>query len=201
MAPGESHTFRFKAEAPGVYLYHCSAAPILNHIANGMYGAMIVEPRHSFPPAREFVIVQGELYGEPDAKGLIAGDTRKMSEERPDFVIFDGAINRHVGNPLPINTGELVRVYFVNAGPNLISSFHVIGTVLRTVYLAGNLENRLKGLQTFEVGPGNGAIVEFTVKEPGDYALVDHAIARVYKGAVALFRTEGYTPAPGGGSH
>ncbi|MBI2117157.1 MAG: multicopper oxidase domain-containing protein [candidate division NC10 bacterium] len=199
--PGASHTFRFRAEAPGVFLYHCSAPPILNHIANGLYGAMIVEPRKGFPPAREFVVVQGELYGEPDSQGLIAGDTKKMSEERPDFVIFDGAINRHVGEPLPIKAGELVRVYFVNAGPNLVSSFHIIGTLLRTVYVGGNPENRLRGVQTFEVGPGNGAILEFMVKEPGDYPLVDHAIARVYKGAVALFRTEGYTPAPGGGSH
>ena len=135
MDPGGSHTFQFRAEAPGVYLYHCSAAPILNHIANGMYGAMIVEPRKGFSPAREFVVVQSEIYGEPDSQGLIAGDTKKMSEERPDFVIFDGAI------------------------------------------------------------------MEFMVKEQGDYTLVDHAIARVYKGAVAMFRTEGYKPAPRTGAH
>ena len=199
--PGKSHTFQFRAEVPGVYLYHCSAAPILNHIANGIYGAMIVEPRKGFPPAREFILVQGEIYGEPDTQGFIAGDTRKMSEERPDFIIFNGAINRHVGNPLPIKAGELVRVFFVNAGPNLASSFHIIGTVLKTVYVGGNPENRLKGLQTFEVGPGNGAVVEFLVKEEGDYAFVDHAIARVYKGAVGVFRTEGYKPAPGGAAH
>lgn len=199
--PGGSHTFQFRAEAPGVYLYHCSAAPILNHIANGMYGAMIVEPRKGLPPAREFIVVQGELYGEPDTQGLIAGDTKKMSEERPDFIIFNGAINRHVANPMPIKTGELVRVYFVNAGPNLVSSFHVIGTVLRSVYVGGNPANRHRGLQTFEVGPGNGAIMEFKVKEEGDYIFVDHAIARVYKGAVGVFRTEGYKPAPGGAAH
>lgn len=193
--PGKSHSFRFRAEIPGIYLYHCSAEPILNHIANGMYGAMIVEPRRALPPAREFVIVQSELYGEPDDQGLIAGDSRKMSEEHPDFVIFDGAINRHVAAPLPVKAGELVRVYFVNAGPNLSSSFHIIGTILRTVYLNGNLENRLVGLQAVQVGPGSGMIVEFMVKEKGDYIFVDHAIARLYKGAVGLFRTEGYKPA------
>jgi nitrite reductase (NO-forming) len=199
--PGGSHTFRFRAEVPGVYMYHCSAPPILNHIANGMYGVMIVEPRKGFPPAREFIVVQGELYGEPDDQGIIAGDSQKMSEERADFVVFDGAINRHVGEPLPIKTGEMVRVYFVNAGPNLVSSLHIIGTILRTVYLGGNPANRLSGLQTIEVGPGNGAIVEFTVKEEGDYTMVDHAIARVYKGAVAVFRTEGYKPAAGPTAH
>lgn len=193
--PGESHTFRFQAETPGVYVYQCSATPTVNHVANGMYGAMIVEPRKGRPRAREFVVVQSELYGEPDNQGEIAGDSRKMSDERPDFVMFNGSINRHVGAPFSIKVGELVRVYFVNAGPNLISSFHVMGTILRTVYASGNPKNRLGPVQTFEVGPGNGAIIEFMVKEEGDYPFVDHAVARVDKGAIGVFRTEGYKPA------
>ncbi|MGH7248866.1 MAG: multicopper oxidase domain-containing protein, partial [Pseudomonadota bacterium] len=123
--------YTFVPRVPGVFVYHCSAIPIVEHIANGMYGMMVVEPRGGWPdgPAREISIVQGEWYGKPDKKGFVAGDSRAMLAEQPDFVVFNGAIDRYADHPIKVKTGRLVRVYFVNAGPNLMSTFHVIGSI------------------------------------------------------------------------
>ncbi len=187
-AGAKNLSYGFRADVPGVFMYHCSATPILNHIANGMYGMMIVEPTARWPKAQEFAIVQSEFYGTPDASGFVAGDSRKMTEERPDFVVFNGALDNYVDHPIEIKVGELVRIFFVNAGPNLTSTFHVIGAIFSTVYRSGNPANALHGLQSFEVGPGDGAVFEFRVNEAGDYTFVDHAMARPYKGAIGIFR-------------
>jgi nitrite reductase (NO-forming) len=180
--------FTFRAEVPGVFLYNCSAVPMLSHIANGMYGMVIVDPARDWPKAREVMIVQGEIYGTPDDNGMVAGDSRKEFEERPDFVVFNGMVDRYVEHPIPIKVGELVRVFFVNAGPNLMSTFHVIGVVFSTVYRGGNPADAMSGLASFEVGPGDGAIFEFRVNEPGDYRFIDHGLARPLKGAEGIFR-------------
>ncbi|MFZ1119718.1 MAG: multicopper oxidase domain-containing protein [Candidatus Binataceae bacterium] len=181
-------SYTFRAGVPGAFLYQCSAIPTLSHVANGMYGMMIVDPAQGWPAAHEVMIVQGEYYGTPDKNGMVAGDSRKEVEERPDFVVFNGMIDRYVDHPIPIKTGELVRVFFVNASPNLSSTFHVSGVIFSTVYRGGNPADAMHGLASFEVGPGDGAIFEFRVHEPGDYAFIDHALARTTKGAEGVFR-------------
>jgi nitrite reductase (NO-forming) len=181
-------SYTFRARVPGAFLYHCSAIPMLSHIANGMYGMMIVDPARGWPKAHEVTIVQGEFYGTPDKNGLVAGDSRKEVEERPDLVVFNGMVDRYVDHPIPIKVGELVRVFFVNAGPNLTSTFHVIGAIFSTVYRGGNPADAMHDLSAFEVGPGDGAVFEFRVHEAGDYPFVDHALARTTKGAEGVFR-------------
>lgn len=182
-------SYTFRASVPGVFLYHCSAIPMLSHVANGMYGMMIVDPRGGWAQkAHEVMIVQGEFYGAPDKKGLVEGDSRKEMEERPSFVVFNGKIDRYVDHPIPIKVGELVRVFFVNAGPNLLSTFHVSGAIFSTIYRGGNPADALHGLADFEVGPGDGAVFEFRVHEPGDYTFMDHALARPLEGAKGIFR-------------
>jgi nitrite reductase (NO-forming) len=189
-APGSQRnlSYTFRARVPGAFLYQCSAIPALSHVANGMYGMMIVDPSQGWPKAHEVMIIQGEYYGIPDKNGLVAGDSRKEVEERPDFVVFNGAIDRYVEHPIPIKTGELVRVFFVNAGPNLSATFHVTGAIFSTVYRGGNPADVMHDLASFEVGPGDGAVFEFRVHEPGDYAFIDHALARTTKGAQGVFR-------------
>lgn len=187
--PGKTDlSYDFDAEVPGTFMYHCSAPPMVTHIANGMYGMMIVDPKGGWPKAHEVMIEQGEFYGDPDDKGLVSGDSKRMMDERPDFVVFNGAIEKYVEHPIAIKVGELVRIFFVNAGPNRTSSFHVVGTVFSSIYRSGNPANAFHGVQSFEVGPGDGAIFEFRVREAGDYPFVDHAIARAYKGAIGIFR-------------
>ena len=137
------------------------------------------------------MLVQGEFYGTPDKNGLVAGDSRKEVEERPDFVVFNGMIDRYVEHPIPIKVGELVRVFFVNAGPNLSSTFHVTGAIFSTVYRGGNPADAMHDLASFEVGPGDGAVFEFRVHEPGDYEFIDHALARTTKGAEGVFAPRG----------
>ena len=187
--PGKTDlSYDFDANVPGVFMYHCSAPPMVTHIANGMYGMMIVDPRSGWSKAQEVTIEQGEFYGDPDDKGLVSGDSKRMMDERPDFVVFNGVIEKYADKPIQIKVGQPVRIFFVNAGPNRTSSFHVVGTVFTSVYRSGNPANALHGVQTFEVGPGDGAAFEFTVHEAGDYPFVDHAIARAYKGAIGIFR-------------
>jgi nitrite reductase (NO-forming) len=181
-------SYTFRARVPGAFLYQCSAIPTLSHVANGMYGMMIVDPAGGWPPAHEVMIVQGEFYGAPDKNGLVAGDSRKEMEERPDFVVFNGMVDRYVEHPIPIKVGELVRVFFVNAGPNLTSTFHVTGVIFSTVFRGGNPADAMHDLASFEVGPGDGAVFEFRVHEAGDYEFIDHALARTTRGAQGVFR-------------
>jgi nitrite reductase (NO-forming) len=190
--PGKTELkYAFRAEDAGVFMYHCSAPPIVTHIANGMYGMMIVEPRGGWgEKAQEVDIVQGEFYGDPDDKGFVAGNSQRMMDERPDLVVFNGAVEKYVEHPIDIKVGELVRVFFVNAGPNRTSTFHLIGSMFSKVYRSGNPANPMYALQSFEVGPGDGAMFEFRVHEAGNYPFVDHAIARAYKGAIGVFHAE-----------
>ena len=147
---------------PASFMYHCSAPPMVTHIANGMYGMMIVDPKGGWSKAQEVTLEQGEFYGDPDNNGMVSGDSKRMMDERPDFVVFNGVIEKYADHPIQIKVGQPVRIFFVNAGPNRTSSFHVVGTVFSSVYRSGNPANAFHGVQSFEVGPGDGAVFEFT---------------------------------------
>jgi nitrite reductase (NO-forming) len=184
-------SYRFSAQVPGVFDYHCTAEPVLDHIAEGMYGMMIVDPKNGWPngKANEVMLVQGEFYGKPDAHGFVRPDHSKMIEGQPDFVVFNGRMSHYdVGHPIPIKIGELVRIFFINIGPNLFSDFHVVGALFSTVYRSGNPADALHDLQSFEVGPGDGAVFEFKVYHPGTYMFMDHSMGHAYKGAMGIFR-------------
>jgi len=191
--PTVTVNYSFIGLVPGVFDYHCSAIPVLDHVASGMYGMMIVEPHGGWPHgrAREITLVQGEFNGTPDAHGLVVGDHTRMLSADPTFIVFNGALG-HYGrsNPIPIKVGELVRIFFLNAGPNLNSTFHVPGVLFSTVYVSGNPTNALHDIPSFQVAPGEGAVFEFKVNEEGDYSFVDTAGAHSYKGALGLLRAE-----------
>ncbi len=197
--PGESIRFTWKANYPGVFMYHCGTPPALMHIANGMYGAIIVDPATPLPAAKEFVLVQSEFYTHPSAtKGLVEGDYNKMQNGRPDYVVFNGVANQYVDHPLQANPGERVRLWVVNAGPNDSSAFHVVGAILDKVYPDGNPANVLNGMQTYNVPPGGGVMVELTVPDEGLYPIVTHSFADASKGALALLRVGNPSAAAGG---
>lgn len=189
--PMKSVSYTFVANVPGVFIYHCTAAPILDHIASGMYGMMIVEPKNGWPngDAQQIMIVQSELYGTPDAHGFIVGSHGKIVQARPDFVIFNGALGKYnLDHPINIKVGKLVRVFFVNAGPSLSSAFYVTGALFETAYRSGNPANALHGLNTLAVPPSDGAVFEFRVTQPGSYQFMDQNRAHQYMGANGVFR-------------
>ncbi|HEX8778329.1 MAG TPA: multicopper oxidase domain-containing protein, partial [Rhodanobacter sp.] len=182
--PGESIRFSFVAKVPGAFLYHCGTPPVLLHIANGMYGAIVVDPATPLPPAAEsYVLVQGEWYTQQVAGKLMAGDYTKMQAIRPDEVVFNGAAFQYRDHPLTARPGDLVRLYVVNAGPSLWSAFHVIGAIFDKVYPGGNPAQAIDGVSTYSVGPGEGAVFDLKLDEPGRYPFVDHAMAHMVLGA------------------
>jgi nitrite reductase (NO-forming) len=195
VAPGQSATFRFTALNPGLYVYHCATAPVGMHIANGMYGLILVEPKDGLPPAdREYYVMQGEFYTRDayGVPGLQPFDMRAAIREEPNYVVFNGAVGALTGdNALTANVGERVRLYVGNGGPNLISSFHVIGEIFDKVYVeAGSLAN--EDVQTTLIPAGGAAITEFRVEVPGTFILVDHSIFRAFnKGALGMLRVDG----------
>jgi nitrite reductase (NO-forming) len=189
--PTAAVDYSFKANVPGVFDYQCSAIPMLDHVASGMYGMMIVEPSKGWPdgPAQEFTLVQGEYYGKPNDKGFVTADHEAMLAAQPSFIVFNGAVSRFgASNPIEIKTGKLVRIFFVNAGPNLVSTFHISGVIFSAVYQSGNPADPLHEVPSFSVAPGQGAVFEFTVNEPGDYRFSDIAGAHSYKGALGIIR-------------
>ncbi|CKK08584.1 nitrite reductase [Neisseria meningitidis] len=194
-APGRTSTFSFKALQPGLYIYHCAVAPVGMHIANGMYGLILVEPKEGLPKVdKEFYIVQGDFYtkGKKGAQGLQPFDMDKAVAERPEYVVFNGHVGAIAGdNALKAKAGETVRMYVGNGGPNLVSSFHVIGEIFDKVYVeGGKLIN--ENVQNTIVPAGGSAIVEFKVDIPGSYTLVDHSIFRAFnKGALGQLKVEG----------
>ncbi len=187
--PGDSLSFRFVARVPGAFMYHCGTAPVAAHIANGMYGAIIVDPRTPLPPAREFVLVQSEFYlGQPfGPDSLRRLDWDRMLGLAPDHVVFNGVAGQYASHPLQVDPGELVRFYVVNAGPNRVSAFHVVGAVFDRVY-AGGFGAPLQGVQTWNVPVGGGAVFDFRLVEEGLYPFVSHAFADATKGAVGILR-------------
>ena len=179
--PGDSFSFDWTAQYPGVFMYHCGAGPVIMHIGDGMYGMVIVDPKNGRPPAREYVILQSEFYGS-------GGQVAKMLNDPPDYVVFNGQANRYKANPLPAKAGELVRLYIVNAGPNSSSAFHVIGALFSRYEASGYPPNAQGMHQTIDVPPGDGALVELTFAEPGTYPFVTHKFADASKGATGLFK-------------
>jgi copper-containing nitrite reductase len=185
--PGDSFTFTWTANSPGVFMFHCGSAPVLEHIAMGMYGAIVVDPATPLPPAREYVLVQSEWYLKQNGDSY-AGDLNKMLAGTPDYVVFNGMVNQYQAHPLTAEPGELVRLYVVNAGPTLQSDFHVIGAIFSAVYPDGNPNNRLTGVQTYSVPPGGGATFELTASDPGTYPFVTHSFAAASKGALGVLQ-------------
>lgn len=187
-APGHTSTFSFKALNPGLYIYHCATSPVGMHIANGMYGLILVEPKEGLPKVdREYYVVQGDFYtkGEYGQPGLQPFDMKKAINEHADYVVFNGSVGALIGdNALKANVGETVRLFVGNGGPNLVSSFHVIGEIFDKVYVeGGKLENH--NIQTTLVPAGGSAMVEFKLDVPGSLVLVDHSIFRAFnKGAL-----------------
>ena len=194
-APGRTSTFSFKALQPGLYIYHCAVAPVGMHIANGMYGLILVEPKEGLPKVdKEFYIVQGDFYtkGKKGAQGLQPFDMDKAIAEQPEYVVFNGHVGAIAGdNALKAKAGETVRMYVGNGGPNLVSSFHVIGEIFDKVYVeGGKLIN--ENVQSTLIPAGGAAIVEFKADIPGSYTVVDHSLFRAFnKGALGQLKVEG----------
>lgn len=194
-APGHTSTFSFKALQAGLYIYHCAVAPVGMHIANGMYGLILVEPKEGLPKVdKEFYIVQGDFYtkGKKGAQGLQPFDMDKAIAEQPEYVVFNGHVGSIAGdNALKAKTGETVRMYVGNGGPNLVSSFHVIGEIFDKVYVeGGKLIN--ENVQSTLIPAGGAAMIEFKVDVPGSYTVVDHSIFRAFnKGALGQLKVEG----------
>ena len=195
-APGHESRFSFKAMNPGLYVYHCATAPVGLHVANGMYGLILVEPKDGLTPvAREYYVMQGDFYtqGRFGEEGLQAFDQRKAEDERPSYVVFNGSVGALVGDKaLKAKVGEKVRLFVGNGGPNLVSSFHVIGEIFDKVYAEGGVKVSQEQVQTTIVPAGGSAIVEFGLEVPGTYILVDHSLFRAFnKGALGMLKVEG----------
>jgi len=196
VAPGESKTFDWMAMYPGVFMYHCGVPPVLQHIANGMYGAIIVEP-NNLPKEREFVLVSSEFYtSDKPVNGLYEGDYQKMLDAKPSYVVFNGVADLYKGNPLQVRPNEKFRVWVMNAGPTLTNAFHVIGTMFNETHDTGNPANTEYGLQTYNIPPGSGAMFEMQIPEAGLYPFVTHAFAYTALGAVGLIQVTPDAPAP-----
>ncbi|HUF13935.1 MAG TPA: copper-containing nitrite reductase [Longimicrobiales bacterium] len=193
--PGEAKTFTFRALQPGLYVYHCATAPVPVHIANGMYGLILVEPAEGLPEVdHEFYVMQGDFYtrGRHGEAGLQPFDFEKLYDEEPDYVLFNGAVGALTGdNAMRANVGETIRIFVGNGGPNLTSSFHAIGEIFDNVYVeGGTMVNH--NVQTTLIPAGGSAIVEFRADVPSNVLLVDHAITRVFnKGALAAISVSG----------
>jgi nitrite reductase (NO-forming) len=188
--PGKSFTFRFKADDPGVYMYHCGTKPVLAHIANGMYGAIVVEPKRALPKAdKEYVLVASEWY--LDSDGIDKPASLSMPKARammPDWTTFNGYANQYVTHPLASKPGETVRFWVVAAGPTLDTNFHVVGTILNRAWVDGDMTRFERNVQTVSVPSGGGAVFDVKVEEPGFYPFVSHAFAHVDLGQVGLLK-------------
>ena len=194
--PGETKSFVFKALNPGLYVYHCATPMHAQHVANGMYGLILVEPEHGLPKVdREFYVMQGEIYTEQPfgTKGELTFSYDKLMNERPEYFVFNGAVGALTKEkPLKAKTGETVRIYFGVGGPNFTSSFHVIGEIFDKVYTLGSLTAApARDVQTVTVAPGGAVVVDFKVEVPGTYLLVDHALSRLERGLVGHLVVDG----------
>ncbi|MGV3757488.1 MAG: copper-containing nitrite reductase, partial [Verrucomicrobiota bacterium] len=195
-APGHESRFSFKAINPGLYVYHCATAPVGMHVANGMYGLILVEPWEGMPKVdKEFYIMQGDFYtaGKYGEEGLQIFDHNKAVDERPTYVVFNGSVGSLVGDKaITAKVGETVRLYVGNGGPNLVSSFHLIGEIFDKVYGEGGIKVSQEQVQTTLVPAGGSTMVEFKLDVPGTYILVDHSLFRAFnKGALGMLKAIG----------
>jgi len=183
-----------------VFMYHCGTPMVLEHIASGMYGMMIVEPKEGYPTKvdREYAVIQSEFYTKPDPEKrkvdgvpLYVLDGARVRAKAPTYTVFNGRYNGFVDKPLPAKPGERVRLFVLNVGPSNTSSFHVVGTIFDRVWLEGNPDNQLRGAQTVLLGSSNSAITEFIIPEAGSYIMVDHHFANASQGAIGLIAAGG----------
>jgi nitrite reductase (NO-forming) len=192
ISPGETIRFEWVANYPGVYLYHCGTPSLLQHMAMGQYGAVVVSPRDGFPTDhlvdREYVVVQSEFYLKRADDGTFVYDQDAAQARNPSIVAFNGHRDRHMVDPLEAVAGERVRLYVLNVGPNDMSSFHVVGAIFDRVWYEGNVENEWRGMQTVLLGASNGAVVEFIVPEAGKYVMVDHEMVDAERGAKGVIQ-------------
>jgi nitrite reductase (NO-forming) len=194
--PGAETVVTFKALVPGIFVYHCATPSVPNHITNGMYGLLLVEPEGGLPQVdREFYVMQGEIYtvepfGTPGDQEM---DYEKLVGERPEYFLFNGSVGSLTrAHPLYANVGETVRIFFGVGGPNFTSSFHVIGEIFDHVYSFGSvMASPLTGVQTVAVPPGGATIVDFKIDRGGRYTLVDHALSRAERGLVGFLKVDG----------
>ncbi len=198
--PGKETTFTFKALVPGLYVYHCAVPMVAMHIANGMYGMILVEPEGGLPPVdKEFYVMQGEIYtqGNYGDKGQQAPDIQKLMNEQPTYFVYNGAVGSlTTEKPLKASVGQTIRIFFGVGGPNYASSFHIIGEIMDKVYTYGSIETPpMTGVQTTIVPPGGAAIIELKPLVPGRYMLVDHSIVRMELGLSGYLIVDG-PPAP-----
>ena len=194
VSPGEKKVFTFTVMAPGLYVYHCAAGSIVDHISNGMYGLILVEPKEGLPAVdKEFYVMQSEFFTTEPEDGLASFDIQRGLDENPSYVVFNGKSGALLDkNALKANVGDNIRIYFGNIGPNSVSSFHVIGEIFDSVYVGGGIGGPInKNIQTTLVPAAGATIVEFKVDYPGSYVLVDHSIFRVAKGAIGHLMVEG----------
>jgi nitrite reductase (NO-forming) len=195
IAPGQTISFEFTPNYPGVFMYHCGTPMVLEHIASGMYGMMIVEPRGGYPTKvdREYAVIQSEFYTKPDpekrkvdGQPLYVLDGDRVRAKAPTYTVFNGKYNGMVDKPLVAKPGERVRLFVMNVGPSNTSSFHVVGTIFDRVWVDGNPDNQFRGMQTVLLGSSQGAIVEFVIPEAGNYVMVDHHFANASQGAIGV---------------
>ena len=195
-APGHSSQFTFQALNPGLFVYHCATAPVPMHIGNGMYGLILVEPKEGLPPVdKEYYVMQGEFYttGKYGEEGLQSFDMAKAIDERPPYIVFNGSVGSLVGDKaITAKVGETVRLYFGVGGPNITSSFHIIGEIFDKVYPEAGLSLPNRNVQTTLVPSGGATVVEFKVDVPGTFILVDHSLTRAFnKGALGMLKVDG----------
>lgn len=188
IAPGKSFSFDWQANYPGVFMYHCGAPLTIAHMANGMYGAIIVDPAAGWAPAQEYVLVQSEFYTAKAPDGSYYLDLTKTMKGTPDYVVFNGYANQYKNAPLQAKAGERIRLFIIDAGPTLFSAFHVIGTIFSDTYADGNPANHMQGNQTVTIPPGGGYVVELTIPDPGSYPFVSHSFTAVGMGAVGVIQ-------------
>lgn len=195
--PGQSLVYQFKAQYAGIWMYHCGTAPAIEHIANGMFGAVVIDPPNLAPVAHEYVMIQSELYLGPEGQ---SGDLSKMLKDAPDAVVFNGYANQYKFSPIMVNPGERIRIWVLDAGPNDISSFHIVGAIFDTIFKEGHYELQpgnptQGGSQALGLEPAQGGFVETTFAEKGVYTMVSHRFADASQGDLGTFDVGGATGA------
>ncbi len=190
IAPGESFHFSFVAKDPGVFMYHCGTKPVLAHIANGMYGAIVVDPKTPLPAAdREYVLVASEWYlSTPGLDEPASLDMIKAHQTTPDWVTWNGYAGQYVKHPLTADPGDTVRFWVVTAGPSFDTAFHVVGTILNRAWVNQDMTTYQRGVQTVSVPAGGGGVFDVKIDQPGLYPFVSHSFASVDMGLVGLLK-------------
>jgi nitrite reductase (NO-forming) len=187
---GESVSFSFKPKYAGAFMYHCGTGPVLMHIGSGMFGAIIVSPRDALPVAKEYVLVQNELYLSDAAGGVRSSDYGKMLSTLPTFVSFNGRPNQYIKDPIRVKRGDRVRFWVVNAGPTHPCNFHVVGEQFDTVYLGAPPGSAIHGVQTWDVPPGGGMAFELQCDVRGEFPFVNHGFGHGQKGSIGILVVE-----------